>query len=79
MTSHRRPPAKPSPTEKVVRITHLRGCLGIAYHHVVNTEEPVVIKRYSRADVALVPLWEWRFLKDMEASIRAGKRPWENS
>ena len=33
--------------------------------------------RYSRQDVALVPLWEWRFLKRLEAAIKAGRTPWE--
>ena len=27
--------------------THLRDCLGIAYQHVVNTGEPVVVQRTS--------------------------------
>jgi hypothetical protein len=25
----------------------------------------------------MVPLWEWRFLKEIEAKIRAGECPWE--
>ena len=61
----------------VIRITHLRDCLGIAYQHVVNTDEPVIVQRYSRQEVALVPLWEWEFLKGIEAAIRAGQRAWE--
>ncbi len=61
----------------VVRITHLRDCLGIAYQHVVQNDEPIIVQRYNRQDVALVPLWEWEFLKGIEAAIRAGQRPWE--
>ena len=60
-------------SETVVGITHLRDCLGIAYQHVVNTGEPVVVQRYKRQDVMLVPAWEWRFLKQVEADIRAGR------
>ena len=63
--------------ETVVGITHLRDCLGVAYQHVVNTDEPIVVQRYKRQDVMLVPAWEWRFLKQVEADIRAGRCPWE--
>ena len=62
---------------QIVHITHLRDCLGIAYQHVVNTDEPIIVQRYNRQDVALVPLWEWEFLKGIEAAIRAGERPWK--
>ena len=34
-------------------ISHLRDCLGVAYQHVANTDEPVIIRRYARTDVAL--------------------------
>ena len=64
-------------SEHTVRITHLRDCLGIAYQHVAKNDEPIIIQRYSRQDVALVPLWEWRFLKRLEAAIKAGRTPWE--
>lgn len=37
----------------VIRITHLRDCLGIAYQHVVNTDEPVIVQRYKRQQVVL--------------------------
>jgi PHD/YefM family antitoxin component YafN of YafNO toxin-antitoxin module len=66
-------------SETVVGITHLRDCLGIAYQHVVNTDEPIVVQRYKRQDVMLVPAWEWRFLKRVEADLRAGRRPWEDA
>ena len=54
-------------------ISHLRDCLGVAYLHVANTGEPVIVRRYARTDVALVPLWEWRWLKGIEAAIQAGE------
>lgn len=64
--------------ERVMRITHLRDNLGWAYRLVVETDEPVVVQRYKRQDVMLVPAWEWRFLKQVEADIRAGRCPWES-
>ena len=64
--------------ERVMRITHLRDNLGWAYRLVVETDEPVVVQRYKAQDVMLVPAWEWRFLKQVEADIRAGRCPWED-
>ena len=64
--------------EHVMRITHLRDSLGWAYQCVANTDEPIVIQRYSKQDVVMVPLWEWQFLKEMEAAIRAGDFPWQD-
>ncbi|MFV0442166.1 MAG: hypothetical protein ACK5Q5_01200 [Planctomycetaceae bacterium] len=57
----------------VVNISHLRECLGVAYMHVANSSEPVIVQRYGKADVALVPLWEWRWLKQLEDAIRDGR------
>ena len=69
---------KPDPTgEHVIHITQLRDCLGVAYSHVKQTGEPIIIQRYNDPEVAMVPLWEWRFLKEVEAKIRAGQCPWE--
>jgi len=65
-----------SQSDHVVQITHLRDTLGIACQHVANTDEPIVVQRYSRQDVMIVPLWEWRFFKRMEAAIRDGQLPW---
>jgi hypothetical protein len=65
-----------SPTDTVVSITHLRDCLGVAYQHVATTDQPIVVQRYKAQDVMLVPAWEWRFLKRIEADIRAGRCPW---
>lgn len=61
------------PTEHEVAITHLRDALGIAVQNVAHTGDPIVVRRYRRTDVVLVPLWEWRFLKSIEAAIRAGE------
>lgn len=65
--------------ERVMRISHLRDSLGWACQEVARTDIPIVVQRYSRKDVALVPLWEWQFFKDMEAAIRAGRRAWEET
>ncbi|TWU03038.1 hypothetical protein CA54_61220 [Symmachiella macrocystis] len=60
------------PFKRVLRISHLREILGFAYKVVVETDEPIIVQRYSRQDVALVPLWEWRFLKELEERVKAG-------
>lgn len=57
----------------VVAISHLRDCLGVAYLHVANSGETLVVQRYGKAEVALVPLWEWRWLKQLEDAIRDGR------
>ncbi len=62
---------------RILRISDLRACLGIAYHHVANNGESIIVQRYNRQEVVLVPRWEWDFLKQIEADIRAGKCPWE--
>ncbi|GIX05014.1 MAG: hypothetical protein KatS3mg114_0883 [Planctomycetaceae bacterium] len=59
--------------EHEVAITFLRDTLGMTVQHVARTNEPVLVRRYHRTDVALVPLWEWRWLKAIEAAIRAGE------
>jgi hypothetical protein len=58
--------------EHEVGITHLRDMLGVAVGHVAQSDEPLIVRRYRRADVVLVPLWEWRWLKQIEQAIRAG-------
>lgn len=65
-----------SQPDHVVQITHLRDTLGIACQKVAETDEPIVVQRYTKKDVAIVPLWEWRFLKRIEAAIRDGRLPW---
>jgi hypothetical protein len=59
--------------EHEVAITFLRDTMGTTVRHVAQTGEPVLVRRYHRTDVALVPLWEWRWLKAIEAAIRAGE------
>ena len=61
--------------ERVMKITHLRDNLGWAYREVAQTDIPIVVQRYGRKDVAIVPLWEWRWFKRLEADIQAGRCP----
>lgn len=65
--------------EQIISITDLRDDLGIACQQVANTGKPIIIRRYKREDVALVPLWEWRFFKRIEAAIRDGRLPWRDA
>jgi hypothetical protein len=64
--------------EHVLRITHLRDCLGWAYQQVALTGEPIIVQRYSRQDAVIVPLEEWRLLKQRDADAKAGKWPRED-
>ena len=59
--------------EHEVAISHLRDCLGVVYLHVARTNEPAIIARYGIPEVVMVPLWEWRWLKAIEAAIQAGE------
>jgi hypothetical protein len=61
--------------EHVLRVTHLRHCLGWAGQQVALTGEPIIIQRYKRQDVVMVPLWEWQLFKQLEAQIKAGHYP----
>ncbi len=38
-----------------------------------ETLNPAIIHRYGQAHAALVPLWEWRFLKGLEEAVRSGE------
>lgn len=62
------------PTETEMAVTHLRECLGFACQIVAESNDPVVVTRYRKGIVAIVPLWEWRFFKELEADIRAGRK-----
>ncbi len=62
------------PTEHEMAITHLRDHLGFACQMVAESDEPVVVLRYRKGIVAIVPLWEWRFFKELEVDIRAGRK-----
>jgi hypothetical protein len=61
--------------ERVMKISHLRDNLGWACQQVAQTEEPIIVKRYRHKDVAIVPLWEWQFFKQLEAQIKDGRCP----
>ncbi len=56
-----------------VPITHLRDSLGFFYQHVRETDRPVIIQRYRDHSVVMVPLWEWRWLKEIEDKVRRGE------
>jgi PHD/YefM family antitoxin component YafN of YafNO toxin-antitoxin module len=60
------------PPENVLRISHLREVLGFACQQVALTGEPIVVQRYNRQDVIIVPLADWRFYQQMEADLRDG-------
>lgn len=61
------------PDAPPVQITHLRDSLGFFYQLVADTDRPIVIQRYRDQSVAMVPLWEWQWLKQLEAKVRAGE------
>ncbi len=62
--------------ELEVGVTELRDSLGFTIRHVAQSGVPVVVRRYRRTDVILVPLTEWRRLKQLEAEI-GGPDPFE--
>lgn len=59
--------------EHEVAISVVRNTLGMAVRQVAHTGEPVIIRRYKRADVILVPLQEWRRLQRLEADFALAK------
>lgn len=56
--------------DKVLLISHLREVLGYACQQVALTGEPIVIQRYKRQEVVIVPLADWRRYQEMEAELR---------
>jgi PHD/YefM family antitoxin component YafN of YafNO toxin-antitoxin module len=58
--------------ENVLRISHLREVLGYACKQVALTGEPIVVQRYNRQEVVIVPLADWRYYQQMEAELRDG-------
>lgn len=56
-----------------VAISHLRDVLGFAVRKVARTGEPIIVRRYNRANVVLVPLSEWRRLQRLEADLALAK------
>ncbi|RLS52891.1 MAG: hypothetical protein DWH91_15605 [Planctomycetota bacterium] len=63
------PPDLEPPDELEVGVTELRDSLGFTVRHVAKSGVPVVVRRYRRAEVVLVPLPEWRRLKQLEAEL----------
>lgn len=59
------------PRERVLQISHLRDILGFACQQVALTGEPIIVQRYNRQDVVIVPLSDWRFYQELEAELRA--------
>ena len=59
--------------EHEVAISVVRNALGMAVRQVARTGEPVIIRRYKRADVILVPLSEWRRLQRLETDLALAK------
>lgn len=59
--------------EHEVAISLVRDVLGFTVRQVARTGEPVIIRRYKRADVILVPLQEWRRLQRLEIDLALAK------
>jgi PHD/YefM family antitoxin component YafN of YafNO toxin-antitoxin module len=59
--------------EHEVAISVVRNALGMAVRLVARTGEPVIVRRYKRADVILVPLQEWRRLQRLETDLALAK------
>ena len=57
------------PDELEVGVTELRDSLGFTVRHVAESGVPIVVRRYRRAEVILVPLAEWRRLKQLESDL----------
>lgn len=53
-------------------VTELRDSLGFTVRHVAESGEPCIVSRYGRACVAIVPLDEWRRLKQLEVDLTSG-------
>ena len=63
-----------TPTEHEMTLAYLRDGLGMVCQHVARTNDVVVVTRYGKGIAALVPLWEWRFFKELEADLRDGRK-----
>ncbi len=57
--------------EFTAQITDLRNNLGFTVREVARSGNPVIVRRYDREDVILVPLAEWRRLQDLEQECSA--------
>jgi prevent-host-death family protein len=60
-----------TPWEFEVGVTELRESLGFTVREVARSGNPVIVRRYTRADVILVPLSEWRRLKQLAAELES--------
>ena len=58
-----------TPGEREVGVTALRDSLAFTVRHVAEYRSPAVVRRYRRAEVILVPLAEWRRLKQLESDF----------
>ncbi|RLS52881.1 MAG: type II toxin-antitoxin system Phd/YefM family antitoxin [Planctomycetota bacterium] len=74
--------------EFTTQISDLRSNLGFTVREVALSGNPVIVRRYDREEVILVPLAEWRRLQDTTGvrsgiigpccgshSVRASQRP----
>ncbi len=52
-----------------VGITELRDSLGFTVQEVARSGTPVAIRRFRKTEVILVPLAEWRRLKQLETDL----------
>ena len=52
-----------------VGITELRDSLGFTVQEVARSGTPVAIRRFRKTEVILVPLTEWRRLKQLEIDL----------
>lgn len=62
-------PEVETPWEFEVGVTELRESLGFTVREVARSGHPVIVRRYKRAEVILVPLREWRRLRQLEADL----------
>lgn len=55
----------------VMPISHLREVLGYACQQVARSGDPIVVQRYNRRDVILVPLVDWEYLNQLATQVLA--------
>ena len=52
--------------EFTTQVSDLRNNLGFTVREVARSGNPVMVRRYDREEVILVPLAEWRRLQELE-------------
>jgi PHD/YefM family antitoxin component YafN of YafNO toxin-antitoxin module len=52
-----------------MQISHVRAILADICRQVAATGRPLAIRRYRKAEVVVVPIWEWQRLKALEAEM----------